>query len=44
MLATAASMARLPMTPEEVAAAYDAAEAAEDAAEAAVPAGEAGRK
>jgi hypothetical protein len=37
-------MARLPMTPEEVAAAYDAAEAAEDAAEAAVPAGEAGRK
>ena len=27
------SMARLPMTPEEVAAAYDAAEAAEDAAE-----------
>jgi hypothetical protein len=38
------SMARLPMTPEEVAAAYDAAEAAEDAAEAAVPAGEAGRK
>ena len=28
------SMARLPMTPEEVAAAYDAAEAAEDAAEA----------
>ena len=26
------SMARLPMTPEEVAAAYDAAEAAEDAA------------
>ena len=29
------SMARLPMTPEEVAAAYDAAEAAEDAAEAA---------
>ena len=28
-------MARLPMTPEEVAAAYDAAEAAEDAAEAA---------
>ena len=38
------SMARLPMTPEEVAAAYDAAEAAEDVAEAAVPAGEAGRK
>ena len=37
------SMARLPMTPEEVAAAYDAADAAEDAA-AAVPAGEAGRK
>jgi hypothetical protein len=37
-------MARLPMTPEEVAAAYDAAEAAEDAAEAAVPAGDAGRK
>jgi hypothetical protein len=32
------SMARLPMTPEDVAAAYDAAEAAEDAAEAAVPA------
>ena len=29
------SMARLPMTPEEVAAAYDAAEAAEDAAESA---------
>jgi len=26
-------MARLPMTPEEVAAAYDAAEAAEDAAQ-----------
>ena len=38
------SMARLPMTPEEVAAAYDAAEAAEDAEEAAVPAGEAGQK
>jgi Domain of unknown function (DUF4192) len=38
------SMARLPMTPEEVAAAYEAADAAEDAAEAAVPAGEAGRK
>ena len=41
------SMARLPMTPEEVAAAYDAADAAEDAAAAAavaVPAGEAGRK
>jgi hypothetical protein len=37
-------MARLPMTQEEVAAAYDAAEAAEDAVEAAVPAGEAGRK
>ena len=35
------SMARLPMTPEEVAAAYDAAEAAEDAEQAAVPAGEA---
>jgi hypothetical protein len=35
------SMARLPMTPEEVAAAYDAAEAAEDAEKAAVPAGEA---
>ena len=35
-------MARLPMTPEEVAAAYDAAEAAEDAEQAAVPAGEAG--
>jgi hypothetical protein len=32
------------MTPEEVAAAYDAAEAAEGAAETAVPAGEAGRK
>jgi hypothetical protein len=32
------SMARLPMTPEDVAAAYDAADAAEDAAEAAVPA------
>jgi len=32
------------MTPEEVAAAYDAAEAEEDAAEVAVPAGEAGRK
>jgi hypothetical protein len=32
------SMARLPMTPEEVAAAYDAAEAAEDAEEAPVPA------
>ena len=38
------SMARLPMTPEEVAAAYDAAESAEDAEQAAVPAGEAGRK
>jgi len=38
------SMARLPMTPEEVAAAYDTAEAAEDAAEAAAPAGEAGRR
>jgi hypothetical protein len=38
------SMARLPMTPEEVEAAYDTAEAAEDAAEAAVHAGEAGRK
>jgi hypothetical protein len=50
------SMARLPMTPEEVAAAYDAAEAAEaaedradgedeaDGTEAAVPAGKAGRK
>jgi Domain of unknown function (DUF4192) len=37
------SMARLPMTPEEVEAAYDAAEAAEDAA-AAVAAGEAGQK
>ena len=37
------STARLPMTPEEVAAAYDAAEAAEDAAEAAVHAGEAGK-
>ena len=36
------SMARLPMTPEEVAAAYDAAEAAEDALEAAVHAGDAG--
>ena len=35
------SMARLPMTPEEVAAAYDAAEAAADAEKAAVPAGEA---
>jgi hypothetical protein len=35
------SMARLPMTPEEVAAAYDAAEAAEDATEAA-EAGDAG--
>ena len=38
------SMARLPMTPEEVAAAYDAAEAAEDAEEAIVAAGEVGRK
>jgi hypothetical protein len=50
------SMARLPMTPEEVAAAYDAAEASEaakdaaagqygaDEPEAAVPAGEAGQK
>jgi hypothetical protein len=38
------SMARLPMTPEEVAAAYDAAEAAEDAAEEIVAAGKAGRK
>ena len=38
------SMARLPMTPEEVAAAYDAAEAAEDAAAGIVAAGEAGRK
>jgi hypothetical protein len=36
------SMARLPMTPEEVAAAYDAAEAAEDALEAAVRADDAG--
>jgi hypothetical protein len=36
------SMARLPMTPEEVAAAYDAAEAEEDEAEAAVRAGKAG--
>jgi hypothetical protein len=35
------SMARLPMTPEEVAAAYDAAEAAEDAEEAAEHAEEA---
>ena len=35
------SMARLPMTPDEVAAAYDGAEAAEDAAQAAVPAGKA---
>jgi len=34
----------LPMTPEEVAVAYDAAEAAADAAEAAVRAGEAGRE
>ena len=38
------SMARLPMTTEEVAAAYDAAEAAEDAAAGIVAAGEAGRK
>jgi hypothetical protein len=38
------SMARLPMTPEEVAAAYDAAETREAEAEAAVPAGEAGQK
>jgi hypothetical protein len=38
------SMARLPMTPEEVADAYDAAEAAEDVAEATVTAGRAGRK
>lgn len=37
------SMARLPMTPEEVAAAYDAAEAAEDAARAAGNAAESGR-
>jgi hypothetical protein len=36
------AIARLPMTPEEVAAAYDAAEAAEGGAKAAVPAGEAG--
>jgi hypothetical protein len=35
-------MARLPMTPEKVAAAYDAAEAAQDAAQAPVRAGEAG--
>jgi hypothetical protein len=38
------SMACLPMTPEEVAAAYDTAEAAEDAPGAAVGAGEAGRR
>jgi Domain of unknown function (DUF4192) len=38
------SMARLPMTPEEVAAAYEAAEAAEDAAAGIVAAGDAGRK
>jgi hypothetical protein len=38
------SMARLPMTPEEVAAAYDAAEAAEEAGQEAVVAGEAGPK
>jgi hypothetical protein len=38
------SMARPPMTPEEVAAASAAAEAAEDAEKVAVPAGEAGRK
>jgi hypothetical protein len=44
MLASAALHGAPADDPEEVAAAYDAAEAAEDAAEAAVPAGEAGRK
>jgi Domain of unknown function (DUF4192) len=38
------SMARLPMTPEEVAASYDAAEVAPPGRPSAVPAGEAGPK